>query len=304
MGAVPLINYIMDPRIFLILVTGAVYGGLLFYSFSSSKLSWSTPSQLSVNDNRTSTNHHVKGHMTNDVITNSSDVIMNGTAAFSITEGTRKRRKVTKAAALSGYPNLRQISEEPFTDKEVLLFGLSLMIIPFVPASNLFFPVGFVVAERVLYLPSMGFCLLVAYGAYRLTQSRLPCLSILARLSLFLLLLSHGSKTLRRSRDWYSKEALYKSLMVNLPTNGHVIGNLALKLHRSGDDITAERLNRYAMKVAPDVPLSFVNLGSMMKQQGRLDEAEQVSKSSPSDNILLSAELWTLSDPLLQMMIM
>ena len=38
--------------------------------------------------------------------------------------------------------------------------SLSLMALPFLPASNLFFYVGFVVAERVLYIPSAGFCLL------------------------------------------------------------------------------------------------------------------------------------------------
>lgn len=42
--------------------------------------------------------------------------------------------------------------------------SLSLMILPFIPASNLFFPVGFVVAERILYTPSMGFSMLVALG--------------------------------------------------------------------------------------------------------------------------------------------
>uniref|UniRef100_A0A8C8II15 DUF1736 domain-containing protein n=1 Tax=Oncorhynchus tshawytscha TaxID=74940 RepID=A0A8C8II15_ONCTS len=42
--------------------------------------------------------------------------------------------------------------------------ALSLIMLPFTPASNLFFPVGFVVAERVLYVPSMGFCVLVAHG--------------------------------------------------------------------------------------------------------------------------------------------
>jgi hypothetical protein len=31
--------------------------------------------------------------------------------------------------------------------------GLALLVIPFLPASNLFFKVGFVVAERVLYIP-------------------------------------------------------------------------------------------------------------------------------------------------------
>lgn len=42
------------------------------------------------------------------------------------------------------------------------------MVFPFIPATNLFFPVGFVVAERVLYAPSMGFCLLVAVGVNNL----------------------------------------------------------------------------------------------------------------------------------------
>ena len=44
------------------------------------------------------------------------------------------------------------------------LLALSWIVIPFLPASNLFFPVGFVIAERVLYLPSMGYCLLLAIG--------------------------------------------------------------------------------------------------------------------------------------------
>lgn len=31
--------------------------------------------------------------------------------------------------------------------------GLLLLVIPFIPASNLFVTVGFVIAERVLYIP-------------------------------------------------------------------------------------------------------------------------------------------------------
>ena len=50
------------------------------------------------------------------------------------------------------------------------LLSLGLLVLPFIPATNLLFPVGFVVAERVLYLPSMGFCLLVAFGCDKLFQ--------------------------------------------------------------------------------------------------------------------------------------
>ena len=53
------------------------------------------------------------------------------------------------------------------------LFALSLLVLPFLPASNLLFPVGFVIAERVLYLPSLGLCLLVAVGVEKLQVSAL-----------------------------------------------------------------------------------------------------------------------------------
>ena len=35
----------------------------------------------------------------------------------------------------------------------VMTLGLSTMLISFLPSSNIFFTVGFVIAERVLYIP-------------------------------------------------------------------------------------------------------------------------------------------------------
>lgn len=68
---------------------------------------------------------------------------------------------VTGATALTNVPDHHQT---------FVLQALSLIVLPFIPASNLFFPVGFVVAERVLYVPSMGFCILVAHGFKILSQ--------------------------------------------------------------------------------------------------------------------------------------
>lgn len=48
--------------------------------------------------------------------------------------------------------------------------SLALMIIPFIPASGLFVKLGFVIAERVLYIPSIGFCILVVMGYKRLCE--------------------------------------------------------------------------------------------------------------------------------------
>lgn len=55
-----------------------------------------------------------------------------------------------------------------------LLVQLSLLVLPFLPATNLFFYVGFVVAERVLYMPSVGFSLLLGHGFLHI-WNRLQC---------------------------------------------------------------------------------------------------------------------------------
>lgn len=59
--------------------------------------------------------------------------------------------------------------------KKVILWSAAVMVWPMLPASNLFYPCGFVVAERLLYLPSLGYCLIVALGlriVFRSTRSR------------------------------------------------------------------------------------------------------------------------------------
>lgn len=45
-----------------------------------------------------------------------------------------------------------------------MIIGVSLMILPFLPAANIVRPVGFVIAERILYISSSGYCLLIVIG--------------------------------------------------------------------------------------------------------------------------------------------
>lgn len=54
--------------------------------------------------------------------------------------------------------------------KKIFLVGYSgfisilLLFLPFVPCMNLFVTVGFAVAERVMYIPSIGYSILIALG--------------------------------------------------------------------------------------------------------------------------------------------
>ena len=132
----------------------------------------------------------------------------------------------TSSAASSTAGSLRS---ERFNDCEadgvldVTAVALSVLVLPFVPATNLFFYVGFVVAERVLYIPSMGYCLLVALGCQLIDDAvalrhRHHWWRAAFRCVLVVLLVAYGARTVRRNLDWLSEESLYRSgININPP---------------------------------------------------------------------------------------
>lgn len=137
----------------------------------------------------------------------------------------------------------------PKTKRGTFLQGTSLMVLPFIPASNLFFPVGFVVAERVLYMPSMGFCMLVGYGFHVLAEKRGKQL---AYLFLSLLLISHGCKTYLRNWDWENEYSIFMSgLQVN-QRNAKLFNNVGHALESQGNFQEALKFFKTAVNVQED----------------------------------------------------
>ena len=128
------------------------------------------------------------------------------------------------AATLLFYAGLARLtwrSLRSSSRNKPILLGLSLMILPFLPASNLFVYVGFVVAERILYLPSAGFCLLLGAGLDSFLSNTASvrkrfiwktCLTITVSLL--------ALRTLQRNGDWASEEQLYRSGIAINPAKG------------------------------------------------------------------------------------
>ena len=164
--------------------------------------------------------------------------------------------------------------------QKVSVFALSLLVLPYLPASNLFFPVGFVVAERVLYLPSMGFCMLVGYGAYLVIKS--TNYSVLkAFFSLFFLgLLSiHSLKTGLRNLDWVSEYSIFASAVRINPNHGPMLTNLGavFVVDKSRKNYThAEILFKHCVEVAPEYPRGLSNYAGLLEATKRRREAEKV----------------------------
>ena len=125
-----------------------------------------------------------------------------------------------------------------------VLVSLAIIILPFIPATNLFFYVGFVVAERVLYIPSMGYCILVGCGLRRLwkivcnlflnngecnkrsdRKNRLVKKVLEFQFVLFtcVVFATLGLKTMFRNRDWLNEETLYRSGVKINPPKGRTL---------------------------------------------------------------------------------
>ena len=160
---------------------------------------------------------------------------------------------------------------------KMLLFGLVLMAFPFIPASNLFFPVGFVVAERILYIPSMGFCFTIGYGVWYLHKKSGNVFSrSFLKLFILALLLFHAGKTFSRNQDWKSNVTLYGSGVRCNPSNGVMLTNLGIEHGRLKNYSFAECLYRRSIAVAPHHSRGFSNLGGFLEAFKRYEESEEV----------------------------
>uniref|UniRef100_A0AAQ5XFV2 dolichyl-phosphate-mannose--protein mannosyltransferase n=1 Tax=Amphiprion ocellaris TaxID=80972 RepID=A0AAQ5XFV2_AMPOC len=197
-----------------------------------------------------------------------------------------------------------------FSLREVLV-GMLFLVFPFIPASNLFFRVGFVVAERVLYMPSMGYCILVAHGLGRLCSVVGRFAAMVLSVSMLMLLLLFSWKTVQQNNVWLSREALFRSGIQTLPHNAKVHYNYAnflkdssrhqeaihhyntaLRLyprHASAmnnlgtlthSPEEAERYYRKALDTNPQHNRALFNLGNLLKSQGKEKKAEALLRDS------------------------
>ncbi|XP_050710508.1 protein O-mannosyl-transferase TMTC1-like [Eriocheir sinensis] len=151
------------------------------------------------------------------------------------------------------------------------LWGLLVLVIPFLPASNLLFPVGFMVAERVLYIPSLGWCTLVGVGAAKVGvgAARAKGKAGLGRTAthlLLALLLAFSFRTLRRNIDWRSREELFVSGLRTLPHNAKMHYNYANLLRDQHRPELAILHYKEAIRLWWVYPSAHNNLGTLLLQ--------------------------------------
>ncbi|XP_063635833.1 protein O-mannosyl-transferase Tmtc3 isoform X1 [Cydia splendana] len=159
-----------------------------------------------------------------------------------------------------------------------LSMGLALLVLPFLPASNLFFPVGFVVAERILYMPSMGWCMLIAHG-WRLAAKKHAKTAVAA---LIFILFAFSIKTYVRNWDWKTEYSIFASgLRVNR-NNAKLYNNVGHALEADGRYTEALEFFNTAVSVQPDDVGAHINVGRTYNHLGKYQEAEEAYMKAKS----------------------
>lgn len=155
--------------------------------------------------------------------------------------------------------------------RRAVALGAAWIVVTLIPA--LAFPLVTYMADRYLYLPSLGFCWMaaaaIAAAAARMTgpRWRTAALAALAAVPT----VAFAARTLQDLPTWRDSESLW-SYVITRSGDFRAYTNLAEVRLQQGRLDEAERLLRIAARV--EDATTYQNLGVLYFQEGRLEDAE------------------------------
>jgi Flp pilus assembly protein TadD len=161
-----------------------------------------------------------------------------------------------------------------------IAFSLAWIGVTLLPTANLLFLIGTIMGERLLYLPSVGFCLVTA-GAISGLRARLvaraptPARVAAARFIVPAVLLALGVRTEVRLRDWRDDYTIFKSALAVVPDSYSVEFSYGVEAAERGDLEAARRAHQRSIEIWPDFGEAHWNLGYVLLRLGRDEEARQ-----------------------------
>jgi tetratricopeptide (TPR) repeat protein len=141
----------------------------------------------------------------------------------------------------------------------------------FAPAANLLVPTGTIMGERLAYLPSAGFCVLVALALIRLERHR----RTLAWAGFTILMLLLAARTVARNRDWHDNFSLFSTDVRVVPGSAKLHCNLGGEYLRLGQLEAAHTELQTALRIYPDFPEALEFYGLTEARMGRGQEARR-----------------------------
>ncbi len=158
-------------------------------------------------------------------------------------------------------------------------FAICLFFITLLPVSNIV-PLKALIAERFLYLPSIGFCIVIAILLDKLTRirSQLPKLNYkkLAIGIAIILVIFYSARTMMRNEDWRSPIAITNSILKLDPLNPWALTALGVAYSDQARYKTAIFPLAKAIALAPEYFAPKNVLGFCYTELGRYDDAVNI----------------------------
>ncbi|MBI5882959.1 MAG: tetratricopeptide repeat protein [Elusimicrobia bacterium] len=133
------------------------------------------------------------------------------------------------------------------------------------PLSNLLVPMGIIGAERIEYLPSIGFCLLLSclWGAAARRSSPSWSKALAAGC-----LIWWACLTVEHNRAWRDDASFYTSAASCAPGHPRVLSGLGMVADLAGRRAEARDLYRQALAIDPDLAGAAYNMGKSLYDDG------------------------------------
>lgn len=155
-------------------------------------------------------------------------------------------------------------------------FAIWWFFVTFLPVSNII-PLKALMAERFLYLPSIGFCILMAVIIMRIKSVRIPGIlengRVIAAIMAIALVAAYSARTIARNEEWQSAVTMSKSIIAVSPLNPWGYTSLgAAYLGTKQYDRAVPPLKK-AIALIRDYASPKTNLGFCYMAMGRYEEA-------------------------------
>ena len=154
--------------------------------------------------------------------------------------------------------------------------GIMVFLLALAPVSNIFLSIGTIMGERLLYLPSTGWCLALPPLWGLVTARAGGNTRIWRRVGVGILVgmvVLYAVRTLDRNNDWKDQLTLFSRTVETSPRSAKAHFNLGVSLEDA--DRPDEALAAYtaALAIRPDHAKAHHNSGLLLAKQGLLGEA-------------------------------
>jgi tetratricopeptide (TPR) repeat protein len=129
--------------------------------------------------------------------------------------------------------------------------------------SNIPFPIGTIKAERLLYLPSVGWCLAAGWVAAMAMRRRPACGAVLA-----VVVLACAGLAAARNADWRDDYTLFLRTAATAPHSAKAHRNRAVALIRAGALDAAEAECRETLRIYPQHASAAFTIGTIYERRG------------------------------------